>query len=143
MAKCSINLPEDFLVKMSKLGEKTDEIVPKVLQAGGEVVADKVKSCLSAVIGAGTKYESRSTGELVDSVGVSPALQDRDGNFNVKIGFSDPRKDGSKNAVIASVIEYGKSGQPPRPFMKPAIRQSKNSAVKKMTAVFDEEVKKL
>ena len=51
-------------MKVSRLADKTDEILPKVLEAGAEIVEDKVRSNLQAVIGSGTKYESRdgSTG---------------------------------------------------------------------------------
>ncbi len=117
MAKVEVKMPEEFLLKLSRLGERTDEIIPKVLEAGGEVVLSKVKSNLQSVIGSGTKYPSRATGELVNALGLSPAKQDRDGNHNIKIGFTEPRKDGGEsNAKIANIIEYGKSGQPPRPF---------------------------
>ena len=51
-------------MKVSRLADKTDEILPKVLEAGAEIVEDKVRSNLQSVIGSGTKYESRdgSTG---------------------------------------------------------------------------------
>ena len=65
MAKVEVKMPEEFLLKLSRLGERTDEIIPKVLEAGGEVVLSKVKSTLQSVIGSGTKYPSRATGELV------------------------------------------------------------------------------
>ena len=62
MAKVDFKMPEDFLLKVSRLAEKTDEIVPKVLEAGAEVVYDKVKSNLASVVGKNTKVKSRSTG---------------------------------------------------------------------------------
>ena len=83
-------MPEEFLLKLSRLGEKTDEIIPKVLESGGEIVLEKVMSNLKAVVGSGTKEKSRSTGELVNSLGLSPAKVDRNGNFNVKVGFKEP-----------------------------------------------------
>ena len=140
MAKAAFKVPEDFLLKLSRLGEKTDEIIPKVLKAGGEVVEAKVKSNLQAVIGNGTKEESRSTGELISALGVSSARQDKDGNFNVKVGFSEPRSDGKSNAMIAGVLEYGKSGQSPKPFLKPAKSASKSACVDAMIAAFEKEV---
>ena len=73
MAKAIMKMPEDFLMKISKLGEKTDEIISRVLEAGGEVVEAKVKSNLQAIIGKDTKEESRSTGELIKAF-VSPLL---------------------------------------------------------------------
>ena len=143
MAKAAFKMPEDFLLKLSRLGEKTDEIIPKVLEAGGEVVEAKVKSNLQAVIGNDTKEESRSTGELISALGVSSARQDKDGNFNVKVGFSEPRSDGKSNAMIAGVLEYGKSGQSPKPFLKPAKSASKNACVDAMIAAFEKEVENI
>ena len=143
MAKAAFKMPEDFLLKLSRLGEKTDEIIPKVLEAGGEIVEAKVKSNLQAVIGSGTKEESRSTGELFLALGVSSARQDKDGNFNVKVGFSEPRPDSKSNAMIAGVLEYGKSGQSPKPFLKPAKSASKSACVDAMIAAFEKEVENI
>ena len=136
-------MPEAFLLKVSSLAEKTDEIIPKVLEAGAEVVYDKVKSNLSSAVGKNTKVESRSTGELESALGVSPAKQDREGNFNVKIGFKEPRSDGGSNARIANILEYGKHGQTPKPFLKPAKSKSKDACIKAMTDKLESEIEKL
>jgi HK97 gp10 family phage protein len=138
-----MKMPDDFQKKLSKLGDKTDEIVSKVLESGGEVVLDKVKHNLKGVIGRGTKEASRSTGELVSSLGLSPTKLDRKGNYNVKIGFSEPRSDGDSNAKIANILEYGKSGQPPKPFLKPAKSASRKACIETMKSEFDKEIKKL
>jgi HK97 gp10 family phage protein len=140
MAKAEMKMPEDFLLKLSRLGDKTDEIIPRVLEAGGEVVYKQVKSNLQGVIGRGNKEDSRSTGQLVGALGVSPAKIDRNGNWDVKIGFAEPRRDGESNAKIANILEYGKSGQPPRPFLKPAKSQSKTAAIEAMTAALEMEL---
>lgn len=140
MAKVDIKMPEDFLLKLSRLGEKTDEILPRILKAGGDIVEAKVKSNLQSVIGKGTKYDSKSTGELAGALGVSTARQDRDGNFNVKIGFSEPRRDGGSNAKLANIIEYGKSGQPAKPFLKPAKSATKASCIEAMKAELEKEL---
>ncbi len=140
MAKVEIKMPEEFLLRLSKLESKTDEIIPKVLEAGGEVVLAKVKGNLSSAIGKGTKEPSRSTGELESSLGLSPAKQKRDGSgWDVKVGFAEPRSDGGSNAKIANVLEYGRHGQTPRPFLKPAKTQSKNAAIEAMKAKFESE----
>lgn len=140
MAKIEIKMPEEFLLRLSKLESKTDEIIPKVLEAGGEVVLAKVKGNLSSAIGKGTKVPSRSTGELESSLGLSPAKQKRDGSgWDVKVGFAEPRSDGGSNAKIANVLEYGRHGQTPRPFLKPAKTQSRNAAIEAMKAKFESE----
>ena len=143
MAKAVIKMPEDFLLKISRLGEKTDEILPRILKAGGEIVEAKVKSNLQGVIGSGTKEESRSTGELISALGVSTAKQDRDGNFNIKVGFSEPRVDGKSNAKIASVLEYGKSGQPPKPFLKPAKSSTQKACIEAMKQKLEKEMENI
>jgi len=128
---------------ISKLADKTDEIVPRVLNAGGEVVLKKVKSNLQSVVGKGTKYDSRSTGELVGALGVSGARLDRNGNYNVKVGFAEPRKDGGNNAMLANIIEHGKHGQPPKPFLKPAKSMSRKECIETMKKKLEEEIKKI
>jgi hypothetical protein len=49
MAKVDMKMPEDFLLILSALGERTDEIIHKILEAGGEVVLAAVRSNLEAV----------------------------------------------------------------------------------------------
>ena len=143
MAKATWKMPEDFLMKVSRLADKTDTILPKVLEAGGKVVESKVRSNLASAIGKDTKKPSRSTGQLLSALGTSPAKQDRNGNFNVKVGFSEPRRNGDSNAKIASVLEYGRSGQRAKPFLKPAKSASKSAAIEAMKEKLEAEVKAL
>jgi HK97 gp10 family phage protein len=143
LAKVDIKMPDEFLLKVSKLGSDFDPVAEKVLKAGGEVVFKRTKSNLSAVIGKGTKHESRSTGELEKALGVTSVRLDRNGNHNIKIGFSEPRTDGESNAKIANILEYGKHGQPAKPFLKPARSASKSECISVMKSTFEEEVKKL
>lgn len=143
MAKCDIQMPDVFMENLARLGNRTDEICGKALEAGGEVVLAKVKSNLSSAVGRGTKYDSRSTGELEGSLGLSPAKVGWDGNHNIKIGFTEPRSDGGSNAMIANILEYGKHGQAPKPFLKPAKSASKSECVETMKRVFEEEARKL
>lgn len=143
MAKVDVKMPEEFLLKLSKLGTNTDAVAEKVLKAGGEVVLKRTQANLSAVIGSGLKYDTRSTGELEASLGLSPAKTDRDGNHNIKLGFSEPRSDGGSNAMLANLIEYGKHGQPPKPFLKPAKSASRAECVRVMSETLEEEIKKI
>jgi HK97 gp10 family phage protein len=127
-------MPDEFLDKISRLGDKTDEIVPRVLKSGGEVMLKCVKSNLTASL------SGKSTGQLAASLGVSGARLDRNGNHNVKIGFAESRSDGKSNAMLANIIEYGKHGQPPRPFLKPAKSAAKSEVIAVMTQKLEEEI---
>lgn len=143
MAKAEVQMPEELLTRLSQLGSKSDDIAEKMLEAGGEVLLAKVKSNLTGVIGKGTKYPSESTGELERSLGLSPAKLDRNGNHNIKVGFAEPRSDGGSNAQIANIIEYGKHGQPAKPFLKPAKSACKAAVIDAMKRTFEQEVSKL
>jgi HK97 gp10 family phage protein len=144
VAKLEYSLPEEFMDRISRLAEQTDEIVPRVLEAGGEVVLDQVRQNLSAVVGTGTQFPSRSTGELAGALGLSPAKLDRDGNYNVKVGFNEPRRGtGDSNAKIANILEHGRHGQSPKPFLKPARNSSRAEAIEAMKRKMDEEVSRV
>jgi hypothetical protein len=143
MAKVNVKMPEEFLLRVSRLGDQIDVIVPRVLEAGGKVVLEKVRGNLRTAIGKGTKYPSRTTGELVSSLGLSEAKQDKDGNYNVKVGFAEPRSNGGSNAKIANIIEYGKHGQPAKPFLKPARTASRKPCTDAMIAKLEEEIGKI
>lgn len=143
MAKVIMLMPEDFLRRLSALGEKSDEITGKVLQAGGAAVLAKVKNNMTAVVGRDTKMRSRSTGELAGALGLSAPRLDRDGNFNIKVGFAEPRAGGASNAMLANILEYGKHGQPAKPFLKLAVRAAKSAAQAAMKEAFEEEVNRL
>lgn len=105
---------------------------------------ERVKSNLSAIIGKGTKIPSRSTGELESALGLSPAKPKRDGSgWDIKVGFAEPRPGGGSNAKIANILEYGRHGQPPKPFLKPAKTQSRKACIETMKSKLDEEVRKI
>ena len=140
MASFSFRMPDDFLLKISELAEKTDDIVPRVLEAGGNVVLEQVRKNLQGVIGKDLKHEARSTGELESALGLSPAKMNRKGDWDVKIGFREPRPDGGSNAKIANVLEYGRHGQPAKPFLKPARSASKEACEAAMREKLTEEI---
>lgn len=143
MAKADVKMPDEFLARISRLGTQTDRIAEKILQAGGEIALAKVKSNLKSVVGSGTKSKSRSTGELERSLGLSPVTVDKNGNHDIKVGFSEPRTDGGSNAKIADILEYGTSSQSAKPFLKPAKSAVKKQCVEAMKSAFKKEVERL
>ena len=147
-------MPDDFLQKLSRLGDRTDAIAEAVLEAGAEVVVGRVRRNLQSAIGSNpapltfllrknVRIESRSTGELLASLGVSPVKVNREGGHDIKVGFNEPRIDGNVNAKIANILEHGTSAQPARPFLKPARTASRKQATETMKAKLEEEIGKL
>ena len=133
MAKVQVQMPDEFLEKISKLGKHTDEITERALQAGARVVEAQFRTNLSSSIGQGTKYESRSTGELERSLGITNVRVGKDGNHDIKVGFAEPRSDGESNAKIANILEY----------LKPTKSSSRRPCKEAMIRTFEEEMKKL
>ena len=140
MAKVTIKMPTTLMDQLAKAAEKTDAAIPKALEAGGKVVYEKMQANLHAAIGRGTKYKSRSTGKLLTALGVSPVKVNDGGNYDVKVGFSEGRGD-ANNAMLANLLEYGKHGQPPKPFLKRTKSSSQAQCIEAMQTVLKEELK--
>ena len=140
MAKMTAKMPDALIAKLTQLGQRTDEVCEKALKAGAEVAEKAVSSNLSAVIGKDTKKPSRSTGELQSALGVSPVKVDDKGNYDIKVGFVEPRSGGGVNAKIANILEYGKPGQPPKPFLKPAKSKARRQIAAAITDTLEREM---
>ena len=139
MAKVTIRMPTALMDQLAKAAEKTDSAIPKALEAGGKVVFERMKANLHGAIGKGTKYKSRSTGKLLAALGVSPVKVNDGGNYDVKVGFAEGRGNVS-NAMLANLLEYGKHGQPPKPFLKQTKSSSRNPCIEAMESVLKEEL---
>lgn len=139
MARVTIKMPTEFMDQLAKAAEKTDTAIPKALEAGGKVVFEKMKTNLHSAIGRRTKYPSRSTGKLLAALGVSPVKLNGEGDYDVKVGSSEGRGDAS-NAMLANLLEYGKHGQPPKPFLKQTKSSSRNPCIEAMQSVLKEEL---
>ena len=165
MVRAYITIPDEKIRELESLASMTSDIIDGMLEAGGRVGVKALRTELSAVIGQGLKYDTRSTGELINSIGVTPPQTDSSGVRNVKIGFNEPRQNqysqntsskGRKtrsrtghrsyeeitNRMIAATIEYGKrkANQPPKPFMKRAKLKSKQPIRDAMEEDFVKEV---
>ena len=139
MARVTIKMPTEFMDQLAKAAEKTDAAIPKALEAGGKVVFETMKANLRSAIGRDTKYPSRSTGKLLAALGVSPVKLNDEGNYDVKVGFSEGRGD-ANNAMLGNLLEYGKHGQPPKPFLKRTKSSSQAPCIEAMQSVLKEEL---
>jgi HK97 gp10 family phage protein len=152
-------MPDDFMKQLETLEKNTPGIIEGMLEAGGKIGLGNAQSALAGAVG--HVPNSRSTGELQASLGLTAMKKDRNGTYNVKVGFNEPRRGqtaiklrvGAKgrlaargyyaatNAMIANVLEFGKHGQRPRPFMLPARLKSEKPIEAAMQAELDKAVK--
>ena len=143
MATITIKLPDEFMNQLSEFDSRLEDIFTKSLEDGAEIAEAQVRSNLKAVIGSGTKFPSKATGELLGALGTSPVKRSSLGGFDIRVGFAEPRKDGGSNEMISNIIEYGKKGQAAKPFMKPAEDATKSKVKAKMEETFKAEAEKI
>ena len=132
MARVQIRLPNDFIDALDSASSLIDNSAEQVLKAGANIVEPRMRSNLSAAIGSSTKQPSRSTGQLAKALGTAPVKVNSRGDYNVKVGFAENRDDGKANALIANVLEHGRSNQPARPFLAPTRSQTRRAAIDAM-----------
>lgn len=132
MARVQIKLPNDFIDALDSASSLIDNFAEQVLTAGANIVEPRMRSNLSAAIGSSTKQASRSTGQLLAALGTTSVKVNSRGEHNVKIGFAENRSDGRSNALIANVLEHGRSNQPARPFLAPTRSQTRQAAITAM-----------
>lgn len=132
MARVQIKLPNDFMDALDSASSLIDNSAEQVLKAGANIVEPRMRSNLSAAIGSSTKQPSRSTGQLAKALGTAPVKVNSRGDYNVKVGFAENREDGRPNALIANVLEHGRSNQPARPFLAPTRSQTRRAAIDAM-----------
>ena len=143
MAKVSFKLPDEMLENIAKLGNSYDRIVKVVLEEGAKPLYDTAKSNLKDSIGRDTKQDSKSKGDLLNSIRITMPFLDKHSNWGIKVGCEGLDSKGVSNALKASVLEYGKSDQKARPWLKPSGSKSKKACIAKMKQTFEAEVDKL
>ena len=137
MAKMAIKGLDEYMQKLSSLGAKMPEVAKRAVQAGVNPLADEVRKQLEKNL-QGSKY---STGDLLNSLGVTPVGVDKNGVYNAKVGFSGYDRKGVPNALKARAMESGTSRQPKKPFMRPAVNRAKKRVLEEMGRSIDMDLK--
>lgn len=132
MAKFTFNIGDDYVLKLSKLGTTSEEIAKKAIYEGAKIVADEIKA-----------RTPKDSGDLADSLGITPMSRDDNGDWNAKVGFDGYDSRGVPNQLKARVAESGTSTQKKKPFVRPAVNATRKTAIKEMERIIDEEIKKL
>jgi HK97 gp10 family phage protein len=155
MAKMTIQGLDEYVAKLSKLGSNTAAIAKRAVRAGANPVADEVRNGLEknirdpgyagldpdgGIFGVKPNY-GKSTGDLLNSLGVSPPSVDKNGVYNCKIGFAGYDRKGVPNVLKARAMESGTSKLRKRPFIRPAVNRAKKRALEEMEKSIDADLK--
>lgn len=159
MAKWTMEGMSDYIAYLQRMGIETNEIIGAGVYAMAEVVTDKIRKNLDALptvtnaanIATYKKGYSRLSDlekeGLLEGLGISP-MQDDNGYKNVKVGFDGYNSvktkkypKGQPNVLIARITESGSSYRKKTPFIRPALRQTQNEALKKGQEAIEEKIK--
>lgn len=162
MARIKFGKLKEYELKLSKLGDNIGEIAGKAIYEGAKIVADEVKSQLDGLntttdnIAMARYREQRPTyiterakEALISSFGVTPLSKDKDGVYNVKLGFdgyndvkTKKHPNGQPNQLIARACESGSSAMIKQPFFRKSVQATRKKAEKRMAEILDKEIEK-
>ena len=137
--KMSFEGLDDVQKMMETIANKSVPIAKQMVYVGADQIADAVRASLEKEV------SSEATGQLANSLKLTKMRTATDGAFNNQtfIGYDDK---GQPFAVIASVLESGRSDQPGRNathFYSKAVRSAKAKAETEMQDKFDEIIDKI
>lgn len=130
MAKLSVNGLGSLMLSLEQVAAIPDDVVRDMLDAEAQVVEE-------AQVSTGMQMGVYRTGETLRSIRRGKLKKDRDGIRTVSITFSGTNDKGERNAAVAFINEYGKRGQPARPFIATANAAAADSAVEEAEKVYN------
>lgn len=137
MAKVqALMLEEDFAIKLSRMATDIDGVAKEAIYEGASIAADQVRKNLDEVL------SGESTGEMEESFGITPILKSG-GEWSAHIGFDGYDSEGVPNQLKARVMESGTSTREKKPFVRPAMNQTKKKIEDKMKNVIDDAIKEM
>lgn len=164
LARIRFSRMKEYELKLSKLGDSDSikKIAERAIREGADIVADEAKSRIKAlksitsdeaisnwragVPGYITKPAKKA---LIESFGVTPMKKDKDGVYNVKLGFdgyndvkTKKYPNGQPNQLIARACESGSSAMIKQPFFRKAVQATKKRAEARMADILDKEINK-
>ncbi len=143
MARLSTNGIAEICLDLEELDDSTDELMKEMLVAEAEVVQEAQKKTAKSM----GVYDSSGRnvgGHVADSITVSKKTRkNADGmvQYVYPKGSRHRKNTTSSNSEIAFINEFGKKGQPPRPFIRTANEASAQAAVEAAEKVYDKFLK--
>ena len=162
MAKITFQGQSEYFLKLQQLDQvfAKEETLERAVHAGAAPVADAIRSRLASL--PGDEFRHLQPGEvfsglpedqkqdLLSGFGLSPISRDGKGFVSTKAGFdgygTHPTKaypNGVPNALIARAVESGSSVRKKTPFVRPAVKATKDESISAMERVIDEECEKI
>ncbi len=148
MAKMTVKLGDALVHGFETAGREMDAIAQAALRAGAAEVYGEAQSRLAEALSRSRKGPKRGSGELRSALGISPMSITKQGAYDIRVGFREPRrkqpgkrvgrsrKGGgyyvATNAMVANILEHGHKGrlggQEAAPWWEPGLKSSRKKA---------------
>ncbi len=142
MAQMEIDFPEDMLNGL--LDVDAEDLCKQMIDSAAPIMEESMKKEMRSVI------QHSGDSELVDSVKTSKAKKAKNGaiiaftgpkgnskNYYYRNGKKD-RKIPVSNVLKAIWLNYGRVGQPARPFLTKAVNNAHQKVMEKMQQTYDQ-----
>lgn len=100
---------EELETMLENVADKTESICKMMVYVGAGTVADSIKSSLSS------KVSEEASGNLAKHLNVRDIKSDASAKVFTKVAFDEYDSKGTPYAIIAAVLESGRSDQPDPP----------------------------
>lgn len=134
MPQFAMEFSEDVEKLFTQLGNKIDEVAPKMLAEAAPVVKEVAK--------AKAARSNESHKHMADGINFTKPKKSKDGAWISNIVIKGTREDGERLMEVAAVNEYGTSKMSAQPFLRPAIASTQNEVNRIMQDVFEREMSK-
>lgn len=162
MARLTFQGQSKFHEKLQELEAvfAKDAAIEKAVYSGAKIVADKIRDNLEGVpednfkrLKPGEVFTGLSDAQkqdLENSFGLTPISRDKNGFVHTKAGFdgygsfpTPSYPQGVPNALLARAAESGSSVRKKTPFIRPAVKGTREKAVQAMEDSIDETTKEV
>lgn len=133
MATFDCNGIDDLMLSMAEIAAVPEDIQDEMLNAQAAVVERAQKS-------KGEAYGVHRTGVTLGSIKRTKIKSGKDGR-GLYVYPQGKNADGNRNAEVAFLNEFGKKGQPARPFINDANETSEAETTKAAFDVYDKWLK--
>ena len=137
MASFNIDIPDNIF---EGLGERFDEIAPKMINEALPIYKDAVVDAAKESIHSDPEHVRRQTGDMLRSATVTQAKKNKKEDWVGAVTFAGKDRSGYSNNFKAVELEAGNSKQQARPFLQRAKNKSQSDVVEKMQEVYNREM---
>lgn len=136
MARIETSGIAELQLSFSEIAELPSSVANEMLEVGAEIVKNKQQELANSML-----IGPYHTGETAQKIKIGKPKRSKDG-YSIGVYPDGTRKRGQRAAEVAFINEFGKKGQPARPFIRTANELSADNAVEAEAAVYDKFINK-